>query len=111
MNVTLFGIMAAVGFILAGFILWRGAREEHLPEHEVFDLFVSASLWALVGARVAAIILAFDRFGWNPWRWLSVFHVPGLSGWGALGIGFLMVTIGAVRRGWILWLKSTRRWI
>lgn len=103
MSITLFGILTVVGFFSAGFLLWKTAGEEHLPPSEAFDILIGSALWALVAARAAAVILQFDRFGWNPLRWLSLFYLPGLNGPAALLIGILMIYAGSIRRNWNRW--------
>lgn len=104
MSPTLFGLLAVVGFLSSGFILWLNAKEENLPEDEVFDVYLASGLWAFIAARIVAVILEFDRFGMAPLRWLSFFSLPGLNAAAALAVGILMVTIGIVRRRWDTWL-------
>jgi len=104
MSPTLFGLLAVLGFLSSGFILWFNAKEENLPEDEIFDVYLASGLWAFVAARIAAIILEFDRFGMAPLRWLSFFSLPGLNGAAALVVGILMVAVGIVRRRWDAWL-------
>lgn len=103
MNITLFGLLAVVGFLSSGFILWLNAKEENLPEDEVFDVYLASSLWAFVAARTAAVILEFDRFGMAPLRWLSFFALPGLNAAAALIVGTIMIAIGIARRHWDNW--------
>lgn len=104
MSITTFGLAAALGFLTAGYLLWQNAREENLSPEEVFDIFIASSIWAFIAARAAAVALQFDRFGWNPLRWLAIFHLPGLNSLAALAVGVLMITIGISRRGWNTWL-------
>lgn len=103
MSPTLFGLLAVAGFLSSGFVLWHSAKEENLPEDEVFDVYLASGLWAFIAARIAAVILEFDRFGMSPLRWLSFFALPGLNGAAALIIGVLMVAVGIVRRRWDNW--------
>jgi hypothetical protein len=104
LNITLFGLLAVVGFLSSGFILWLGAKEENLPEDEVFDVYLVSGLWAFAAARIAAVVLEFDRFGMTPLRWLSFFSLPGLNAVAALTIGVLMIAVGIVRHRWDSWL-------
>lgn len=105
MSITLFGLSAFVGFLVSGFYLWKRAREEHLPENEVFDAYIVISLWVLLTSRIAAIILHFDKFGFDPIRWLSIFTVPGLDGTMALVTAVLMVVLAAIKRKWDKWVS------
>lgn len=104
MSITLFGILAVVGFFLAGFLLWRSAGEEHLSQSETFDILIGSALWALLASRAAVIILQFERFGWNPLRWFSLLYLPGLNGPTALAIYIIMILGGSIRRDWNRWL-------
>ena len=78
MSITLFGILAVLGFFLAGFLLWRSASEEHLPPSEAFDILIGSALWALLASRAVTVILQFERFGWNPLRWFSFLYLPSV---------------------------------
>lgn len=104
MSITLFGLFAVLGFIISGFFLWKRAIDEHLPESQVFDIYITASLWALIASRAVAILLRFDRFGFNPLRWFSLFSLPGLDGITALTVGVVMILLGATKRHWDPWL-------
>ena len=104
MSPTLFGLLAVIGFLSSGFILWLNAKEENLPEDEVFDVYLASGLWAFIAARIVAVVLEFDRFGMAPLRWLSFFSLPGLNAAAALAVGILMITVGIVRRRWDTWL-------
>lgn len=104
MTITVFGVSMVVGFIISGFFLWKRALEEHLSEREVFDIYIVASLWALLAARIIFIGQRFSQFGWNPWRWLSIFSIPGLDGSSALLVGVAMIALAAIKRGWDPWL-------
>lgn len=104
MSVTLFGLLAVLGFIVSGFFLWKRAVDEHFSESDIFDVYITASMWALVAGRLGAIALRFDRFGWNPLRWLALFTLPGLDGRAALIVGVAMIVLAAAKRHWDPWL-------
>lgn len=106
MSITLFGIAAALGFIVSGFFLWKRARQENFPEDEVFDVYIVATLWAVAVARSVAIVLRFDRFGFDLLRWLSFFSLPGLNGLAALSVGVVMIWLAAIKRRWDPWLTG-----
>lgn len=104
MYITLFGLLAVLGFLVSGFFLWKRAIDEHLSEGDVFDIYITASVWALIAGRAGAIMLNLDRFGLNPLRWLALFSLPGLEGRIALIVGILMILLGAAKRHWDPWL-------
>lgn len=104
MSITVFGLLAAVGFLVSGFFLWKRAREEHLPEREIFDIYVISALWAIAISRAVSVILRFSSFGLNPLRWFSIFSLPGFNGVGALVGGAVILFLALTKRDWNRWL-------
>lgn len=104
MSITLFGLLAVLGFAFSGFFLWKRALDEHLSENDVFDIYINASIWALIAGRIVSIILRFDRFGYNPLRWIALFSLPGIDGRAVLCVEILMILLGATKRRWDPWL-------
>jgi len=104
MSPTFFGISATAGFLFSGFYLWKRAREEHLPETEIFDVYIVISLWVILISRIASIVLNFDKFGFDPIRWLSIFTLPGLDGLTGLITAVVMVILAAMKRHWDIWV-------
>jgi len=68
-----------LGFIAAGFLFWRKAREEHYEESEIFDGFLLSSLVGLIASRAGFIILQFSQFGGDVWRWFNIIGAPGFN--------------------------------
>ncbi len=104
MAITLFGILGALGFLFSGFLLWRRAREEHFAESDVFDVYITTALWALVIGRIVAIVVRFDAFGFDPLRWVALATLPGVSGIACLVTAVLMIALAALKRKWDPWL-------
>jgi prolipoprotein diacylglyceryltransferase len=79
MSIRLFSLNGfyVVAWLLAAFLFWRKAREEHYDEAEVFDGFLLSTIVGLVAARVGFIVVHLDRFGPNPLAWLDVVGQPG----------------------------------
>ncbi|MEK7111238.1 MAG: prolipoprotein diacylglyceryl transferase family protein [Patescibacteria group bacterium] len=103
MSITLFGISTALGFLISGYYLWLRAKDENLPEDEIFDIYIVSAIWALVASRGFEIAIRFNEFGWNIIRWLSVFSLPGLNGLAALLTFLTMVYLAGVKRQWEVW--------
>lgn len=89
--------------MISGYYLWLRAKDENLPEDEVFDIYIVSALWALVASRGFEIAIRFNEFGWNIIRWLSVFSLPGLNGLAALFTFLVMVYLAGVKRQWEVW--------
>lgn len=104
MSITLFGILTSIGFLFSGFYLWLRTKEENLPEDEVFDVYIVTSVWVLIISRAVEIAIRFDKFGFDPLRWLSLFAVPGLNGPAALAAAVVLLALAALKRHWDPWL-------
>lgn len=104
MTIALFGVLTVVGFFVAGFFLWKRAREERYAEADVFDVFLTASVWVLVVSRAVAIAVKFDQFGFDPLRWLSIVTLPGFNGLAALCTAIVMILLAAAKRRWDAWV-------
>lgn len=101
-EVSSYGVMLVLAFVLGSYVFWQKAREEHYDEEEVFDLILMSVLWSVFGARLAYILINFDDFGLNLYYWVAVWYKPGFF-W----IGALVGSVGAVmrfvkKRGWDL---------
>ncbi len=103
MAITLFGLSTAFGFLISGYYLWLRAKEENLPEDEIFDIYIISAVWALAASRASEIAIRFNEFGWNIIRWFSVFSLPGLNGLAALFTFLIMVYLAGVKRQWEVW--------
>ncbi|MBI5356852.1 prolipoprotein diacylglyceryl transferase [Candidatus Collierbacteria bacterium] len=103
MSITLFGILVSLGFLISGYYLWLRAKDENLPEDEVFDIYIVSAVWALASSRAFEIAVRFNEFGWNIIRWFSVFSLPGLNSLAALLTFLIMVYLAGVKRQWEVW--------
>ena len=103
MSITLFGLSTAFGFLISGYYLWLRAKEENLPEDEIFDIYIISAVWALAASRASEIAIRFNEFGWNIIRWFSVFSLPGLNGLAALFTFLIMVYLAGIKRQWEVW--------
>ena len=103
MNITLFGISTSLGFLISGFYLWLRAKEENLPEDEIFDIYIVSAIWALAASRAVEIAIRFNEFGWNIISWFSIFSLPGLNGLTALLTFAGLVYLAGIKRQWEVW--------
>lgn len=104
MSVGIFGLSVVAGFFISGFSLWRRAKEEHFNESDVMDVYVTVSVWALLASRLLSVVERFDRFGMDPFRWMSFTSLPGLDGVAALIVGVSMIALASIKRRWDVWL-------
>lgn len=93
-----FGLLVALGFLLAMFLIFREAKKEYLDEEKVFDVVFLTIIGGLLGARLFYIIEHFDRFGFHFLNWLLVNARPGFSLWGGVGAGVAVFLLMCKKR-------------
>lgn len=95
LGVNSYGLMAAVGYLLAVFVAYRQAVRLEMNSDAMLDLYFWILVSSLVGSRVMYVLANLDRFSRN---WLSVFYVweGGLVFYGGL-ICALLTGIAVVR--------------
>jgi len=82
--VYIFGAFLAVSYLLGVFVFWRFGRREGFPPEELFDLSLSTSIVALIGAR-----LLFLKFFGGYVSLLDLFKMGEGTVWaGAIVFGF-----------------------
>lgn len=95
-----YGVVMLVGFLLALFVVWKKAREEHFEESDILDVVLISGFWGMVSSRIFYVIVHFDQFGVNVIDWLNIFGRPG----------FVFVG-GLLGGGLTLWKQTTlRKW-
>ena len=90
-EITTFGLMMFLAFIVAGWVLARQFRRYGLDEEVASSIVVAGALGGIVGAKVYYAILFRD--------WHLLFDRAGLVWYGGLIGGFLACS-------WLLWRKS-----
>ena len=94
LNIYLYGLFIAAGFIIAGIYLYKRHEALALTKDNVLDLILLAVPCGIVGARLYYAIFNFsDYFG--PGKWLNIFMVRqgGLAVYGGViggGLAFYM---------------------
>jgi phosphatidylglycerol:prolipoprotein diacylglycerol transferase len=81
------GIAVGLGFFVAFFLIWRRLKEINLEEEAAVDLFLFASLAALVFSRLGYVLFNLTEFRFEIVKWLFFHRYPGFSLWGAV-LGF-----------------------
>lgn len=84
LKIYTFGIFALAAFFFGSFIVWKRGKEANLMEQEIFDSIVVITIAGLVAARIAYILLNFERFGFSFLSWLTWLRIPGLTFYGGL---------------------------
>lgn len=86
-----FGVFLVLAFFWGAYLLWKLIRLTAFKEEEVFDGLFWSFFGALVFGRFAYIILNLKEFGLNLAKYFLINGYPGLSLYGVLFGGFLVL--------------------
>jgi phosphatidylglycerol:prolipoprotein diacylglycerol transferase len=92
-----FGLMAALGFLAAYFVLRAEAKRRGLEVKLASEMLVAAIIGGFVGARVNYIVEYWDAFVASPWS--MIWTRSGFTWYGGLAGGALAVIILLKARG------------
>lgn len=95
-----FGLFLVLAFLFGLFIFWRKGREDHFDEGLLLDAGITASFWALVGARAGFILVNWQAFGFQVLKWVSLFAYPGYAGMFGIVSGFIALAVFARKHRW-----------
>lgn len=84
-----YGLMVALGFLAAVFVIWRLAREEEIEEEKLFDGILTTFFFGISGARVYYVLLNWEIFSKDYLRIIHLIAYPGLGIMGALMGGLI----------------------
>lgn len=84
-------IAILVAWLVFSFIFWRALRTQGVDEEHIFDLEFYSTLAAFVFARAAYVLTNVELFQKSPLRIAAIWVAPGLSLYGALFGGFLIM--------------------
>lgn len=88
-SVSTFGILVALGYLFAIFLIWRLSRAWDLDEEKILDLTLLTFLGGMVGARVYFVFEHWNFFAPSLLKMALFYKYPGFSFWGALLGGWL----------------------
>jgi len=97
-----FGTMIAVGYLLAGSLLWREARRKKKDPAILLDLGIGVMLSALLGGRALYIILNLGDYLKDPLEAFKIQH-GGLVFYGGLLGAIFFALLFIKRKGLPLW--------
>jgi phosphatidylglycerol:prolipoprotein diacylglycerol transferase len=86
-----FGVFMVLGFFWAIFLLWKNIRLTSFKEEDVFDGLFMSLFGALFFGRLVYVFLNFKDFGFNILKFFLINGYPGISLYGSIFGGFLVL--------------------
>lgn len=93
-----FGVFLVLGFFWAIFLLWKNIRLTSFKEEDVFDGLFLSMFGALFFGRLIFVFLNFKDFGFNLLKYILINGYPGISLYGSIFGGFLVLYLFANSR-------------
>ncbi len=98
-----FGLFLVLATIVGSFVVWREGRALGLDEEKLVDFLLVEIFFGLIGARIYYILLYFKDFSSEPFRWLLIFHYPGLAFVGGFLGGLVGLLYFVRKERWSFW--------
>ena len=86
-----FGVFLVLGFFWAIFLLWKNIRLTSFKEDDVFDELFLSMFGAIFFGRLIYVFLNFKDFGFNLLKYILINGYPGISLYGSIFGGFLVL--------------------
>jgi len=93
-----FGVFLVLGFFWAIFLLWKNIRLTAFKEDDVFDGLFLSMFGAIFFGRLIYVFLNFKDFGFNLLKYILINGYPGISLYGSIFGGFLVLYLFANSR-------------
>ena len=93
-----FGVFLVLGFFWAIFLLWKNIRLTSFKEEDVFDGLFLSMFGALFFGRLIFVFLNFKDFGFNLLKFVLINGYPGISFYGSVFGGVLILYLFANSR-------------
>ncbi|MFA5770568.1 MAG: prolipoprotein diacylglyceryl transferase family protein [Patescibacteria group bacterium] len=91
LKIYTFGVFLVLGFFWAIFLLWKNIRLTSFKEEDVFDGLFISMFGALFFGRLVYVLLNFKDFGFNLLKIILVNGYPGMSLYGSVFGGLLIL--------------------
>lgn len=70
-------VFTMIAVLAGGYMYWRKGREEHYPEHDLFDSYLIGLVWAVLWSRIGYVLIHIGEFGFQPLHWVDILTYPG----------------------------------
>jgi len=91
LKIYTFGVFLVLGFFWAIFLLWKNIRLTSFKEEDVFDGLFLSMFGALFFGRLIFVLLNYKDFGFNLLKFILINGYPGISLYGSIFGGFLVL--------------------
>ncbi|MBI5619774.1 prolipoprotein diacylglyceryl transferase [Candidatus Gottesmanbacteria bacterium] len=96
-HVASFSVFLIFAWLVWSFVFWKMLRTQAVEEERIFDLTFYATLLAIVGGRAGYVLTHWDQFSGDWLATVALWVAPGLSLYGALIAGLLVLVYLARR--------------
>lgn len=86
-----FGVFLVLGFFWAIFLLWKNIRLTSFKEEDVFDGLFLSMFGALFFGRLIFVFINYKDFGFNLLKFVLINGYPGISFYGSIFGGLLVL--------------------
>jgi len=98
LKIYTYGVFLVLGFFWAIFLLWKNIRLTSFKEEDVFDGLFLSMLGSLISGRLVYVFLNFKDFGFNILKFILINGYPGISFYGSIFGGLLVLYLFANSR-------------
>lgn len=92
-----FSVFVVLAWLVFSFLFWRALRSQGIDEEHIFNLTFYSTLSAFIFARLVFVLLNMELFRGAPLKIAALWIQPGMSLYGAL-VGGLLVLVSLCRR-------------
>jgi phosphatidylglycerol:prolipoprotein diacylglycerol transferase len=96
LTITSFGVMIALSFIAAGWMMSRGLAKNGQDPETAWDLITYAAIFGILGAKIYYMILHWPETAADPWR--AIISRAGLVWYGGFLLAAAMIAWRVVRQ-------------
>ncbi|MEK7129407.1 MAG: prolipoprotein diacylglyceryl transferase family protein, partial [Patescibacteria group bacterium] len=96
-HIASFSVFLILAWLVWSFLFWKMLRSQAVDEERIFDLTFYATLAALAGGRAGYVLTHPDQFAGDWLATVALWVAPGLSLYGSLVAGLLVLVYLARR--------------
>lgn len=102
-SLSSFGLFLSLAVLFGSFVIWRLANIYDLDQEKILDLVFLTFIGGLIGSRIYFVLQNFPKFD-SLTKIILINRYPGLSFWGGLALGTLILFFLSKRLKFDFWL-------